>query len=334
MSDERDLTNPQALVRRQLGSTRVEVTRMVFGGAPIGGLFAPVDADTAEGALSAAWDVGIRSFDTAPLYGAGLSEERTGSFLSGKSRSEFTISTKVGRLLGPTEDGVEGLDGFFGSPYRPHVRDYTRDGVRRSLEESCQRLGLERVDVALIHDPDDYWQVAIDEAYPALDELRSEGTIGAIGVGMNQTEMLEKFVENCDLDCVLSAGRYSLLDGSAARTLFPACQAAGVSVLAAGVYKSGILAESPLGPTLDYQPASDEVIARVREISRVCAEYGVSLQAAAIQYVLSHPAVSAVVVGARTSEEVRQNASHLEVEVPTELFDDLAARSLIDEPAD
>jgi len=302
---------------------------MVLGCAPFAGLFAPVSPETAAGAIQAAWDQGVRSFDTAPHYGVGASEERLGSFLVGKERSEFVVSTKVGRLLVPTDDDVEGAEGFFGTPRRTRVRDYSRDGVRRSIEQSCERLGLARVDIALIHDPDDYWEVAITEAYPALEELRQEGTVGAIGVGMNQTAMLERFVAESDIDCILVAGRYSLLDTSAAERLFPACLESGVAVLAAGVYQSGILVDPRPGATVDYRPASADVLARVGEIATVCARYHVALPAAAVHYVLAHPAVRALVVGARSAAEAVENTSYLDVAVPEELFDELASRSLI-----
>ena len=224
-----------------LGRTGVSVSEMVFGGAPIGGLYAPVSEDQAAAALAAAWTAGIRAFDTAPHYGVGLSEQRIGMFLAG--RNEFALSTKVGRRLVPAAGDVEGVDGFYGTPKLARVRDYSRDGVLATLEDSMRRLGTDRVDIALIHDPDDHAEEALDGAYAALDGLRAEGTIRAVGVGMNQAPLLEWFVERADLDCVLVAGRYSLLDTRAADSLFPACRRRGVAVLAAGVFNSGILAD-------------------------------------------------------------------------------------------
>ena len=189
---------------------------MVFGGAPIGGLYLPVRDDQAAAALEAAWAAGIRAFDTAPHYGAGLSEQRLGRFLAGRPRDEFVLSTKVGRRLVPATGDVEGAEGFYGTPKLARVRDYSRDGTLAALEGSLRRLGTDRVDIALIHDPDDHAEQALDGAYAALDQLRSEGTIRAVGVGMNQAPLLEWFVERTDLDCVLVAGRYSLLDTAAA----------------------------------------------------------------------------------------------------------------------
>jgi D-threo-aldose 1-dehydrogenase len=315
--------------RIALGRTNLELSRLAFGGASIGGLFSATDPESATEALAAAWEVGVRAFDTAPHYGVGLSEERLGAFLAGKPRTQFVLSTKVGRLLVPTDDDVEGVDGFFGTPSRTRVRDYSRDGVRRSIEASCERLGLDRVDIALIHDPDDHWEAAIGEAYPALEELRSEGAVSAIGVGMNQTEMLERFVAETDVDCVMVAGCYSLIDAHAAERLLPACGAAGVGVLAAGVYESGILANPRPGAKFHYEDAPAEVVARVQAIAAVCARHEVPLAAAALHYVLAHPAVTAVVIGVRSAQRVRDNAEYLGTSVPHELFDELAADGLI-----
>ncbi len=312
-----------------LGSTGVRVSEMVFGGAPIGGLYLPVRDDQAAAALEAAWAAGIRAFDTAPHYGAGLSEQRLGRFLAGRPRDEFILSTKVGRRLVPATGDMEGAEGFYGSPKLARVRDYSRDGTLAALEGSLRRLGTDRVDIALIHDPDDHAEQALDGAYAALDQLRSEGTIRAVGVGMNQAPLLEWFVERTDLDCVLVAGRYSLLDTAAARGLFPACQRRGVPVLAAGVFNSGILAAPCPGATYDYAPAPVGLLDRAQRIRAVCARYGVPIGAAAIQFVLRHPAVTAVVVGARDAAEVIEDVSYLTMAVPAELFDELAAEHLM-----
>ena len=303
--------------------------RLVFGGAPIGGLYAPVSDEQAAAALEAAWTVGVRAYDTAPHYGAGLSERRIGRFLAGRPRAQFAVSTKVGRRLVAASGDVDGADGFYGTPALARVRDYSRDGVLATLEDSMRRLGVERVDVALIHDPDDYAADALDHAYPALDELRAEGIIGAIGVGMNQVPGLLWFVERADLDCVLVAGRYSLLDTSAAHGLFPACQRRGVAVLAGGIFNSGILAAPRPGATYDYKPATEPVLARAQRIRAVCARYGVPIGAAATQFVLRHPAVTAIVVGARSAAEITTDVGYLTTGVPAELFRELAAAGLV-----
>ena len=301
--------------------------RLAFGGAPIGGLYAPVSDEAAAATLAAAWDAGIRAFDTAPHYGVGLSERRIGEFLAGRRRSEFVVSTKVGRLLVPAGGSVDGVDEFYGTPSLRRVRDYSADGVLRSLEDSLRRLRLDRVDIALIHDPDDHQAGALDGAYPALARLRSDGAVGAIGVGVNSAPLAEWFVSRADLDCVLIAGRYTLLDDSAARSLFPLCRSRGVAVLAAGVFNSGVLADPADGARYDYAPAGPGVLARARRVRDICARHGVPVAAAALRYVLRHPAVTAAVVGARTPEEIRADAGYLGLPVPESLWTDLARYS-------
>ncbi len=300
------------------------VCPLVFGGAPIGGLYAPVSDAVAAETLTAAWAAGIRAFDTAPHYGAGLSERRIGEFLAGRPRDEFAVSTKVGRRLVPAAGDTEGAEGFYGTPPLTRIRDYSRDGVLRSLEESLRRLGLDRVDIALIHDPDDFLPEAADGAYPALAELRGQGVVGAIGAGMNFTAPLTWLVERCDLDCVLVAGRYTLLDDSAAKSLFPLCLRRGVAVLAGGVFNSGILAGADDdGATYDYAPAPPAVAARARLMRDACARHGVPLAAAALQFTLRHPAVTAAVVGARTAGEIASDVSYLSTHIPDALWAEL-----------
>ena len=311
------------------GRTSLRVTRLVFGGAPIGGLFSAVSDDAALETLEAAWSAGIRAFDTAPHYGAGLSEQRFGRFLAGRPRHEYVLATKVGRLLVPTADDVEGSESFYGTPQLARVRDYSRNGVLASVEASLGRLGLDRIDVALIHDPDDYAAEVLDGAYPALADLRAAGVVGAIGVGMNQVGLLEWFLPRCDLDCILVAGRYSLLDGSAAERLLPECQRRGVAVLAGGIFNSGVLADPGLGATYDYRPAPAGLLDRARRIRSACARYGLPIGAVALQFALRHPAVTAAVVGARTAAEIIEDAGYLDCHVPDALFGELAADGLI-----
>jgi len=300
---------------------------LAFGGGSIGGLYAPVSDEEADQTLAAAWAAGIRTFDTAPHYGAGLSERRIGEFLAGRPRDEFTVSTKVGRLLVPATGDVEGAEGFYGTPRLTRVRDYSRDGVRRSLEDSLVRLGLDRVDVALIHDPDACLVQALDQAYPALAELRSQGVIRAVGAGMNSAAPLAWLVERCDFDCVLVAGRYTLLDDSAAEHLFPLCLRRGVAVLAGGAFNSGILAGADDGATYDYAPAAPALLARARQMRDLCARYRVPLAAAALQFTVRHPAVTAAVVGARSPAEIASDVSHLSASIPDALWAGLAAVS-------
>ncbi len=237
------------------------------------------------------------------------------------------VSTKVGRLLVDADEGTQGVDLFYGAPSRRLVDDYSKDGVRRSLAASLGRLGRDRVDVALIHDPDKYAELALTESYPALEELRDEGVVGAIGVAMNHADILTWLVERTELDCVLIAG-YSLLDVPAADRLFPACEKRGVSVLAAGVYRSGILADPRPGAHLDYAPAPSSVVEQVNRIRSICDRYGVPLATAALQFVLAHPAVTAAVVGAASAQEAHENAAHFRSTVPEELFEELAGAGL------
>jgi D-threo-aldose 1-dehydrogenase len=312
-----------------LGRTGLRVSQMVFGGAPIGGLYAPVSDEMAEEALEAAWAAGIRAFDTAPHYGVGLSERRIGAFLAGRPRAEFVLSTKVGRRLVAAPGDVQGVAGFYGTPQLTRVRDYSRDGVLVALEDSLRRLRTDRIDIALIHDPDDHAEQALDGAYAALNQLRTEKVIRAVGVGMNQAGLLQWFVERADLDCVLVAGRYSLLDGSAAAGLLPACQERGVSVLAAGIFNSGILADPRPGATYDYAPAPGSLLERAQQIRAVCTRHGVPIGAAALHFVLRHPAVTAVVAGARSAAEVTEDAAWLMAAVPDGLFSELAEQGLI-----
>ncbi|MEV4457864.1 aldo/keto reductase [Microbispora sp. NPDC049633] len=299
---------------------KVSLGRYGLGTAPLGGLFAPVSEHQAEQALAAAWEAGIRYFDTAPHYGTGLAEERLGRFLRGlpeQAAAEAVVSTKIGRVLVPGQ-GEE--DGFPGRTQYVRVRDYSRDGVLRSLDDSLSRTGLDRFDLVFIHDPDDHWEQAAGEAYPALAELRDQGVIGAIGAGMNQAEMLTRFVRETDLDAVLVAGRYTLLDRSAAGELLPECERRGVAVVAAGVFNSGILAG---GATYDYDAAPPAVLQRARELERICASYGVPLPAAALLFPHRHPAVTTVLFGARSAEEVREDLDLAATPVPGELWEEL-----------
>lgn len=320
------------LGRARLGRSNVEVSRFILGGAPLGGMYAPVDDASAHSALVCAWSAGVRTFDTAPHYGAGLSERRMGQFLATKPRSDFVLSTKVGRLLVPAMDDAPDPDGgkhYFGTPLLRRIRDYSASGVRRSLEESLVRLDLERVDVALVHDPDEHFREALEEALPALSDLRAAGLVGAIGVGMNQAKMLEDFVSHTNIDCVMVSGRYSLLDQQAGARLLPLCAGRGVSVLVGGVFNSGILADPGAGAMYDYAPATPGMIERVARVREVCDRYDVPLTAAAINFPLRHPAVAGVVIGARSAEEVQRDVRALMVHVPDALFAELEHLGLV-----
>lgn len=313
----------------------VRVTELGFGGAPVGNLYAVLPGDEARATLDAAWDSGIRYFDTAPHYGLGVSEQRVGGALAQRPPAEWTLSTKVGRLLVP-EDGAMATGAHDAEPVPlRRVFDFTGDGVRRSLEESLTRLGLDRVDVVLVHDPDDHWEDASRHAVPALCELRDQGVIGAVGVGMNGSAMLARFVEQTDVDVVMCAGRYSLLEQPALTDLLPLAEANGVGVLAAGIFNSGLLAraEVPDDAKYDYRPATDAVLARARRLARVCLDHGTTLPAAAVHFALAHPAVVSVVLGMGSAHHVAENRALLDATPPAELWDDLRRLGLLDPSA-
>lgn len=316
--------------RSTLGRSGVEITELSFGAAAIGNLFTPVAPEEAAAAVDAAWDVGIRTFDTAPHYGLGLSERRLGEALRGRPRDAYTLSTKVGRLLEPCPaDGDDLAHGFAVPADHRRVWDFSADGVRRSIEESLTRLGLDRIDIVHLHDPDDHEEAAFRHGYPALERLRAEGMVGAIGAGMNQAAMLTRFVRDTDVDTVLCAGRYTLLDQSALAELLPEAEARGTSVIVGGVFNSGLLADPRPGATYDYTAAPDDLLQRALRIEAVAARHGVPLRAAALHYSLGHPAVAGALVGTRSAREVRDAADLLAQDVPTALWDDLLAEGLL-----
>ncbi|QBS46558.1 aldo/keto reductase [Nocardia sp. CS682] len=298
-----------------------EVADIVLGGAGYAGLFRAVGEAEAQAGIAAAWDAGIRAFDTAPHYGAGSSEERLGRFL--RSRSEYTVSTKVGRLLYEDPLAPDGVDDFYGAPKRARRRDYSAAGVRRSLEDSLERLGLDRIDLLLIHDPDDYQEQALAEAVPELERMRAAGIVSAIGVGVNDADVALRFVREAGIDHVLIAGRYTLLDRQAEAELLPECARRGVRVLVAGVLNSGILADPWHRTTFDYRPAQQHVIERAQAMARLCAKYDVALRAAALQFARRNPAVAATVIGAGTAAEVADTIAMLNATVPQDLWHEL-----------
>lgn len=298
------------------------LTRLGLGCAPLGNLFTSIADETAIATVDAAWDAGIRLFDTAPLYGHGLSETRLGRALRHRPRDEYTLSTKVGRLLrapaGPPEDSI-----FVDVPQLDPVFAYGLDDTLRSIDESLERLGVDRLDIVHVHDPDDHEAAALDGAFPALIRLRDEGVIGAVGCGMNQWQMLSRFVDWVDLDCVLLAGRYTLLDRSGADTLLPQCVERGVDVFLGGVFNSGLLADPDGNATYDYAAATPPLVERARAMRAVCERQGVTITSAALQFALAHPATTAVLVGARSPEEIRADVDDAGVAIPETLWAEL-----------
>ncbi len=319
---------------RQIGTTDIQVTPMGFGGAPLGGLFTPVGAENAVATVRHGYELGIRFFDTAPLYGRGKSERFYGRALSEFDRDSYILSSKVGRVLDPNDAATDEDDIYVELPPYDVVFDFSRDGVLRSIEDSLERLGLDRLDIALIHDPDDHWEQAITEAYPTLAELRSQGVVGAIGAGMNQWEMPARFAREGDFDCFLLAGRYTLLDHSGLEELLPLCEEKSVSIILGGPYNSGVLA-SDLGPntTYFYERTPPEVLETARRIKAVCDSHQVPLKAAALQFGLAHPAVAATIPGPRTPEEVSENVAMASFEIPSELWAELKSEVLIPDEA-
>jgi D-threo-aldose 1-dehydrogenase len=324
-----------------LERTSLEVTRLAFGGGSIGGLFEAVAAEDAVRMVEHAWSIGIRYFDVAPLYGYGSAERAMGAVLARRPRDAFVLSTKVGRLVreaGEVQPGDEvdlqalgdQHDAYYPSTDgRKVVFDFSADGVRRSVEASLERLGLDRVDILYIHDPDNHWQVALDEAYPALERLRAEGVVAAIGAGMNQSAMLARFAQETDMDVFLVANRYTLLDQDALPELLPLCLARGISVVIGGVMNSGVLVDPRQGSRFDYGPAPDAVIERARRIGAVCDRHGVSRRAAAIQFPLAHPAVTGLIAGVRTAAHLDDYPASLRMAIPAALWDELRQEGLI-----
>jgi D-threo-aldose 1-dehydrogenase len=298
-----------------IGSTSTGVSALGLGAAPIGNLFSVVDQETALATVATAWDGGVRYFDTAPHYGLGLSERRLGEALKAHPRGDYVVSTKVGRLLvpNPRPTGSDLASGGFAVPdSTTRVRDYSRDGVLRSLEASLARLDTDRIDIVYIHDPDDFMDEAVAEAAPALSALRDEGVIGAYGAGMNDWRLLHRLVETTDMDVVMVAGRWTLLDRSAA-PLLELCRAKGVAVVAAAPFNSGMLAQDPLpdDATFDYEPASVRRMEQARRLAAECRRFGVALPQAALQFPLRHPAVVAVVAGMRSVAEAATDVTWL-----------------------
>ena len=306
----------------------LELGRLGYGAANVGNLYRAVSDEDACAILEAAWDSGIRHFDTAPHYGLGLSERRLGWFLAAKPRGEYIVTTKVGRLLRPSPETANRLD----DPHQFAVRaslkrvwDFSSDGVRASLEESLDRLGLARVDVLYLHDPDEHDLAAdLETGIPAVAALRDEGLVRAVGIGSKSVEALVAAARTEALDLAMVAGRYTLLEQ--ADEVVAACRDAGVGIVAAAVFKSGVLSTRRPGDRYEYGAVPAELLERAHRLAEACERHGVALPEAALQFPLREPAVRAVVVGAANPEQVRENARRMEVEIPEALWDELELR--------
>lgn len=330
----------EVIARRRLGRTSVEVTELGFGGASIGELFVPVTEHDAIATIDAAWDSGIRYFDTAPWYGRGLSELRIGSGLRDHPREEFALSTKVGRWLRPASGDRFERDPWVGGSPNEVVFDYTYDGIMRSVEQSRLRLGITRFEIAFIHDLD---RLYFDEAtwtahfhdlatsgWKALEELRSSGQVRAVGAGINALGLIPRFLDAMDLDAFLVAMPYTLLKQEILDDEFPAAMARGVGFVIGAVFQSGILATGAVeGATYDYAPAPPDVMERVRRMEAVCQRHGITLAAAALRFPLGHPGVAAVIPGAFHPDQVRRNVEAFGQSIPADFWAELKHDGLL-----
>ena len=336
-----------SLPKRRIGKTKLEVTTLGLGGAPMGGFRATISDADAASLVDTAWQDGVRYYDTSPFYGYGRSELRMGAALRNRPRDEFVLSTKIGRILHPMKPGEKKAADFRenGLPGFAPEFDYTYDGVMRSLEHSHHRLGMAKIDIALIHDVD-FWTIkdrdvlnhrfktVMDSGYRALDELRKAGVICAIGVGINESDTSLRFIQAGDFDCMLLAGRYTLLEQGGLAEFLPECIKRNVSVILGGPYNSGILTGGVKpGATHDYVPAAQPLIDKAMKIEAVCKRHNVELGAAAMQFPLFHPAVAAVIPGALAVREVKENVARIGAKIPSDLWSELKREKLLEADA-
>ena len=331
----------------RLSSQNLALSELGFGTAPLGNLYKSISDETAQKALEDAWNAGIRYYDTAPLYGLGLSETRLNRFLRTKPREDYVLSSKVGRLMTPSDAAHRtGHGKWFDVPLRQERYDYSYDGVMRSVEFSYERLGVNKIDILYVHDLCIFThgsKKASDEritqffdtgGYKAMVKLRDEGVISAIGGGINEWEVCETLARRGDFDVFLLAGRYTLLEQNALDSFLPLCEARGIKIVTGGPYNSGILASGPLeGAFYNYDPAPQKILDRVRAIQYVCASYGVSLKAAALQFPLLHPTHVSVIPGAQTAQELNDNVAVYQANIPASLWSDLKTEGLMRQDA-
>jgi D-threo-aldose 1-dehydrogenase len=323
-----------AAVPVRIGRTDLFAPRVGLGTAVLGNFQQAISDDDAVAVIEQALADGVRYLDTAPLYGHGLAEQRVGRAIAKTPREDLIVSTKVGRLLregAPRDDSQydNGVPYYLDVPSAGPMWDFSYDGIRRSVEESLQRLGLDRVDVLHLHDPDEHLAEAASTGYRALRDLRAEGLVHAIGAGMNNSRPLAELVRECDLDVVLLAGRYTLLDQSAMTDLLPLCEQRGVSVVIGGVLNSGILVDPVPGAHFDYRPADDDILAKASALQAICRRHEVPMAAAALQFPLAHPRVCTVLVGPRTIDELQMDLSLFDVVIPPRLWADLRRDGLL-----
>lgn len=324
----------------------ISFTELGFGTAPLGGLYRPVSPDDAQKTLEAAWKAGIRYFDTAPLYGLGLSETRLNRFLYGKKRKDYVLSTKVGRLLEVCDPKDRtGIGKFFDTPSRKERYDYSYDGFMRSIEFSLERLGVDSIDIIFVHDVDVFThksaavrdahvKTILKSGYKALEKLRSEKVIKAFGAGVNEWEVCETLAKAGDFDIFLLAGRYTLLEQEALNSFLPLCEKRGIGIVLGGPYNSGILATGPKpGAWYNYDPAPKHILERVAKIEAVCKRHKVKLAQAALRFPLHHRQVVSVIPGGVSAKEVELNVATMGVTLPKALWKDLKAEGLLRQDA-
>ncbi|MEP4889922.1 MAG: aldo/keto reductase [Aliiglaciecola sp.] len=336
--------NSPVIPKRRVGNTELEVDTLGFGCAPMGNLYQPISEEDAKAVLSAAWQAGFRHFDTAPHYGQGLSERRTGDALRPLQGKDYVLSTKVGRILKPAGYAKERHGFMSPMPFDIHY-DYSYDGIMRSFEDSLQRTGLDRIDILYMHDigrdthgddNDRHFPIAMKGGYKAMDQLRSEGSIKAIGLGVNEYQVCEQAMDHGDWDCFLLAGRYSLLEQQSLQTFLPKCQERNTSIIIGGPYNSGILATGVRGERTayyNYAPAPAEIIERVRKIEELCDQYQVTLAAAALQFPLAHPSVVSVIPGLGNIGRIDKTISLFKQAIPNEFWQSLKSANLLDQNA-
>ena len=329
--------------KRKFGRVDLEVTAFGFGTAPIGNIFREIDDQTSDGMIQSAWNRGVRYFDTAPMYGHGLSELRTGHSLRWKNRDDFILSSKVGRRLKPAKRSeIEFAPWTNAGAFKMHF-DYSYDGTMRAFEDSLQRMALERMDICFIHDIDvftrgdeqpEVFRQAMDGSWKALEKLRDEGVVKAIGVGVNEWQVCHEALKQRDFDCFLLAGRYTLLEQESLNEFLPLCEERGAAVVVGGGFNSGILATGAVeGAKYNYAPAPADIMDRVAKIEAVCAEHNVPLPAAALQFVVAHPAIPSFIAGTRTVEQLEKNLDWFSHPIPAEFWADLKSRNLLREDA-
>jgi D-threo-aldose 1-dehydrogenase len=329
--------------KNKFGRVDLRVTALSFGAAPIGNLFAPISEAESAAMIEAAWEAGLRYYDTAPYYGHGLSELRTGQALRWKDRDAFVLSSKVGRVLAPDRrEDIDFAPWRDGAPFKLHF-NYSYDGTMRAFEDSLQRLALERMDICFIHDIDVFtrgadqpavFREAMDGCWRALEKLRSSGVVKAIGVGVNEWEVCHAALQQRDFDCFLLAGRYTLLEQDALNEFLPLCEKRGAAVVVGGGFNSGILATGARpGAKYNYAPAPAAIMDKVAKIESVCAQYNVPLPAAALQFVVAHPAIPSFIAGTRTVQQLKQNIDWFGFPIPAPFWAELKRKGLLREDA-